>query len=169
MEVKASLVAHRGATLGYRLSENRTSLCYLPDHEPALGQDLASSRAAWMSGHALARGASLLIHDCQYTEREYPSHRGWGHSCLPDALTFARRCDARRVLLVHHDPGHDDDFLDTLGRETSERWAQLDCEGRAEVGREGDVFDLSGHSDVGRRQRSCGQPAIDAKPPTIAP
>ena len=142
VEVKASLVAHRGPTLGYRLSENGTSLCYLPDHEPALGQDLASSRTAWMSGHVLARRASLLIHDCQYAEREYPAHRGWGHSSLPDALTFAQRCEAQRVLLVHHDPGHDDAFLDALGREITGRWNQLGCEGRAELGREGVGFDV---------------------------
>jgi phosphoribosyl 1,2-cyclic phosphodiesterase len=119
VQVEASLVAHRGTTLGYRLSENGTSLCYLPDHEPALGQYLASSQTAWISGHALARGASVLLHDGQYTEREYPAHRGWGHSSLPDALSFARRCEARRVLLVHHDPAHDDDFLDIHGRDAS--------------------------------------------------
>ena len=30
-----SPISHRGPTLGYRLTENATSLCYLPDHEPA--------------------------------------------------------------------------------------------------------------------------------------
>ena len=137
IEVKASLVAHRGTTLGYRLEETGTSLCYLPDHEPALGQDLSTGPTAWMSGYGLARDASLLIHDCQYTESEYPAHRGWGHSSLPDALSFARRCEAQRVLLVHHDPAHDDGFLEELSREASDRWAQ------ARLGREGDVFDLA--------------------------
>ena len=80
IELKASLVAHRGPTLGYRLSEGGASLCYLPDHEPGLGQDLSRSEAAWISGHDLARDTSLLIHDCQYTEAEYRAHRGWGHS-----------------------------------------------------------------------------------------
>lgn len=136
VEVEASLVAHRGTTLGYRLSEHGTSLCYLPDHEPALGQDLSAGPTAWMSGHGLAHDASLLIHDCQYTEREYPAHRGWGHSSLPDALAFAQRCEARRVLLVHHDPGHDDNVLDAVDREASARWAQ------AQLGREGDAFDV---------------------------
>ena len=86
VEVKASLVSHRGPTLGYRLSEDGASLCYLPDHEPALGQDLSTAAGSWISGHGLARDASLLIHDCQYAEGEYPAHRGWGHSSLPDAL-----------------------------------------------------------------------------------
>lgn len=46
VEVRAELVSHRGPTLGYRLSENGTSLCYLPDHGPALGQDLATAPGA---------------------------------------------------------------------------------------------------------------------------
>ena len=143
VELRAALVSHRGPTLGYRLSDDETSLCYLPDHEPALGQDLARDQAGWISGHGLARGASLLIHDCQYAEGEYAAHRGWGHSSLPDALAFAHRCDVRRLLLVHHDPWHDDTCLEALGREASDRWAQLGGEGPVELGREGDVLDLA--------------------------
>jgi phosphoribosyl 1,2-cyclic phosphodiesterase len=141
VEVRAALVSHRGPTLGYRLTQDGTSLCYLPDHEPALGQDLDSTPTDWISGHGLARGASLLIHDCQYAEGEYPAHRGWGHSSLPDALAFARRSEARRLLLVHHDPWHDDAFLETLGREASDRWARLDRDGPVALGREGDVWE----------------------------
>lgn len=143
IEVEASLVAHRGPTLGYRLSENGTSLAYLPDHEPALGQDLARSPTPWISGHALAREASLLIHDGQYAQVEYPAHRGWGHSSLPDALAFARRCDVQRLLLFHHDPWHDDAFLDSLAAEASARWAQLAGAGHVELAREGEILDLT--------------------------
>jgi phosphoribosyl 1,2-cyclic phosphodiesterase len=144
VELRAALVSHRGPTLGYRLSENGTSFCYLPDHEPALGADLATAEAGWISGHGLARDASLLIHDCQYAEHEYPAHRGWGHSSLPDALTFARRSGARRLVLVHHDPAHDDGFLDALGVEASDRWAHLGGEGPVALGHEGDVIDQAG-------------------------
>jgi ribonuclease BN (tRNA processing enzyme) len=143
VELSAALVSHRGPTLGYRLRENGTSLCYLPDHEPALGQDLASAPAAWISGHGLARGASLLIHDGQYSRDEYAAHRGWGHSSLPHALTFARRCDVDRLLLFHHDPWHDDALLEALDREAADGWAQLGGEGLAELGREGAVLDLT--------------------------
>lgn len=139
VEVRAALVAHRGPTLGYRLGESGTSLCYLPDHEPALGADIANTDPAWISGYGLARGASLLIHDCQYAESEYRARRGWGHSSLPDALAFARRCDAERVLLVHHDPWHDDAFLEGLDSEASTRWADLGASGSVKLGREGDT------------------------------
>jgi phosphoribosyl 1,2-cyclic phosphodiesterase len=143
IEIEASLVAHRGTTLGYRLSENGTSLCYLPDHEPGLGQDLSRTDASWISGHGLAHEASLLIHDCQYTETEYRAHRGWGHSSLPDTLTFAGRCAPRHLLLFHHDPGHDDASLEALGADAIGRWAQLGREGPVEMAREGRVIELA--------------------------
>src|SRR5215217_4492134 len=47
VEVKAAQVAHRGLTLGYRLTAEGDSVCYLPDHEPGLGQDLTSSEPEW--------------------------------------------------------------------------------------------------------------------------
>jgi phosphoribosyl 1,2-cyclic phosphodiesterase len=143
VELRASLVAHRGPTLGYRVSESGASLCYLPDHEPGLGQDLSTAKANWISGHGLARDASLLIHDCQYTETEYRLHRGWGHSSLPDALAFARRCGSRHVLLFHHDPGHDDARLEALGADAVGRWAELGGEGAVEMAREGRVIELA--------------------------
>src|SRR5207248_11039802 len=89
--IQAAIVAHRGPTLGYRITEGDSSLCYLPDHEPALGAPLDDVEDEWISGFALAREASALIHDCQYWDEEYAVHRGWGHSGLTDALTFASR------------------------------------------------------------------------------
>jgi phosphoribosyl 1,2-cyclic phosphodiesterase len=148
IKLKASLVSHRGPTLGYRLTEGATSLCYLPDHEPGLGEDLATATAPWISGRGLARDASLLIHDCQYSEAEYRAHRGWGHSSLPDALTFARRCEARHLLLSHHDPGHDDARLEALGGEAVDRWAELGGDGRVAMARERQAIELLGDDHV---------------------
>jgi len=140
--VKASLVAHRGPTLGYRLAQNGVSVWYLPDHEPGLSAPLSTCEPAWISGHALARGSSLLIHDCQYADSEYPVHRGWGHSSVSDALAFARRAEAGHVVLFHHDPAHDDAQLDAVGQEAAARWEQLGGEARLELAREGQVLEL---------------------------
>jgi phosphoribosyl 1,2-cyclic phosphodiesterase len=123
--IRAASVTHRGPTLGYRITEGETSLCYIPDHEPALGGDLRETDAAWISGYELARGASLLLHDCQYTDDEYPRHVGWGHSRLTDAVIFARRVQAERLLLFHHDPMHTDDFLDRVHTVAMELWVEL--------------------------------------------
>ena len=125
--LRAASVTHRGPTLGYRITEGDASVCYIPDHEPALGAHARRrDEPEWISGYDLAHGATLLIHDCQYTDAEYPDHVGWGHSRLSDALTFARRVEAERLLLFHHDPLHSDDFLDALAapRSTAGRsWA----------------------------------------------
>jgi phosphoribosyl 1,2-cyclic phosphodiesterase len=118
--IRAEAVTHRGPTLGYRITEGGTSVCYIPDHEPSLGASLTDLDEEWISGFDLAQGADLLIHDCQYTDAEYPEHIGWGHSAVSDALTFARRTAAKRVLLFHHDPLHVDDFLDGLAAEAGQ-------------------------------------------------
>jgi phosphoribosyl 1,2-cyclic phosphodiesterase len=144
VEISAELVAHRGTTLGYRLTEDGSSLCYIPDHEPALAADLASAQPGWISGHGLAHGASALIHDCQYADTEYAERRGWGHSGLSDALTFAARCEPGRLLLFHHDPAHDDDRLEELGAEAAERWSDLAAPGPVEMAREGLAFEPGG-------------------------
>jgi phosphoribosyl 1,2-cyclic phosphodiesterase len=143
IEVRASLVAHRGPTLGYRLTSEKTSLCYLPDHEPGLGQDLRTADPKWISGHALARGASLLIHDGQYTDVEYPARRGWGHSSISDALAFAQRSGCAHTLLFHHDPAHDDDQLGEIATQAKAQWELLGGEGGIDLAHEGRVIDLA--------------------------
>jgi phosphoribosyl 1,2-cyclic phosphodiesterase len=120
--VRAGIVAHRGVTLGYRITEGDSSLCYLPDHEPALGATLADAEPGWISGIGLAVDASVLIHDGQYADDEYPAHVGWGHSSVSDALTFAQRAEAERLVLFHHDPTHDDHTLDDLGACARRAW-----------------------------------------------
>ena len=119
-------VAHRGPTLGYRITEGDTSLCYIPDHEPALGAPLADLEDEWISGFALAENASLLIHDCQYYGRRVPgAHRLGPLARARDTLAFARRVRAERLLLFHHDPMHEDDMLDHFVTEASEQWTAL--------------------------------------------
>ncbi|MFL5840690.1 MAG: MBL fold metallo-hydrolase [Thermoleophilaceae bacterium] len=137
--IQAASVTHRGPTLGYRVEADGASLCYIPDHEPGLGAPLAGLDDEWISGFDLARDATLLIHDCQYTDDEYPQHVGWGHSPVSDTLTFGHRTGADRLLLFHHDPLHSDDFLDALTGRVIERaqelgmspdWAQFATERR---------------------------------------
>jgi|SRR5436190_3484411 len=120
--IQAAIVAHRGVTLGYRITEGESTLCYLPDHEPALGTSLADADAGWISGSGLADGATALIHDAQYRDEEYPSFVGWGHSRVSDTVTFASRANAQRLILFHHDPGHDDATLDEIGHEARQSW-----------------------------------------------
>jgi phosphoribosyl 1,2-cyclic phosphodiesterase len=135
--ITAASIAHRGPTLGYRIDDGGSSLAYLPDHEPALGTDLDALEPEWISGFALAENADLLIHDGQYADEEYPDHLGWGHSALSHSLAFARRTDARRTLLFHHDPLHSDAWLDAHGERAAAEWrARGGAAGAIELARE---------------------------------
>ena len=65
-----------------------------------------------------ARGADLLAHDGQYTSEEYfPRRKGWGHSTVAMAVKTASMAGVKRLAVIHHDPGHDDDQLDAMERE----------------------------------------------------
>jgi phosphoribosyl 1,2-cyclic phosphodiesterase len=142
-QIRAATINHRGVTLGYRITEGDAVLSYIPDHEPGLGGNIDTDRAEWISGLGLAENASLLIHDCQYTDEEYPRHLGWGHSGLSDALALARRAGAEHVALFHHDPVHDDAMLDNFELQAKEYWRQIGREPKTvSVAREQTVFNL---------------------------
>jgi len=67
---------------------------------------------------AFARGADLLIHDAQYTQDDYARNRqGWGHSTPQMACAVASQCGARRLVLTHHEPRHDDETIAELEAE----------------------------------------------------
>ena len=136
--IRCEAINHRGPTLGFRITDGETTVCYIPDHEPALGTVLDEVEPEWISGHDLALDADILIHDCQYTDEEYPAHVGWGHSAMSDTLAFASRVRARRLLLFHHDPLHADRFLDGLHAAARRRWGELGGDPTAvEMGIEG--------------------------------
>ena len=124
---------HRGPTVGYRVVEGGRVLAYLTDHEPALGVSIGTAPPEWVSGYGIAAGADLLIHDCQYTEEEYPPRAGWGHSSTEHVAAFARLAGVRRLLLFHHDPLHDDDQLERMLERVRELWP----EGEVALAREG--------------------------------
>jgi len=145
--IRAASVAHRGPTLGYRIDDAGSSLAYIPDHEPALGADIDTLEDEWISGLGLAHNASLLIHDGQYTDDEYPDHLGWGHSSLSHAISFARRAGAERTLLFHHDPMHSDSQLDELAQGARERWRALGGDSdRIELAMERAEYELPVHT-----------------------
>ena len=113
-KISADLVCHPGPTVGYRISEGPVSMTYLPDHEPALGVWKFPLDPEWTSGFALAAGADLLIHDAQFTDAEYLTHVGWGHSSIQQATEFATGTGVKRLIPFHHDPSHGDEMLDRL-------------------------------------------------------
>jgi phosphoribosyl 1,2-cyclic phosphodiesterase len=152
--IRAEAVVHRGPTLGFRIEDAGVSLCYLPDHEPALIGAIGDMDPRWISGYSLAREADLLIHDCQYADDEYPAHYAWGHSAVSHTLEFATRCSAGHTLLFHHDPSHDDDRLDRTFQAALERWVGLGREPNAiAMAIEDSELSVKSRSNPSRRSR----------------
>jgi ribonuclease BN (tRNA processing enzyme) len=109
--IDSRYVIHPGPTIGYRIRVQDAVLAYIPDHEPALGPGGIIDDKKWVSGFDLAYRADLLLHDGQYTEKEYKSRIGWGHSSMEDSIKLALLSEVKRLLLTHHDPSHTDTQL----------------------------------------------------------
>lgn len=105
LRVSSTPVRHPGPTLAYRLVEGDRSLVFVPDNEPGLDPS---------SGLELAGEADILLHDSQYTDEEYSTRVGWGHTSQSDLAHYLRDAAPRRAVMVHHDPSHEDAQLERL-------------------------------------------------------
>jgi len=101
---------YRGGSYGFRLDDESVSLVVCTDLEHVNGIDATIVD--------FAKDADLLIHDGQYTTAEYNGQfKGWGHSTWEQAAEVARLAHVKKLIVTHHDPDHDDDFLDGLEQE----------------------------------------------------
>jgi len=122
--ILAQYLHHPAMTLGYRIEADGASAVYLCDHEP-FAETLSHDSAGVHDDASLAsivhegdrrharfmRDASLVVHDAQYTPEEYPAKKNWGHSTYEYAVDLAGTANVRQLVLTHHDPAHDDDFV----------------------------------------------------------
>jgi CheY-like chemotaxis protein len=122
--VVAQYLHHPAMTLGYRIEADDSAVVYLCDHEPfseTLWHDHPGSAHADSIVHdgdrrhaSFMAGADLVIHDAQYVPEEYPSKKNWGHSTYEYAVGLAAASAVRQLALTHHDPTHDDAFIETI-------------------------------------------------------
>jgi phosphoribosyl 1,2-cyclic phosphodiesterase len=112
-------VVHQGPTMGFRVTADQRTLAYIPDHEPSLGVDLRHLEPDWISGYRVAERADVLLHDAQYSDYEYSTHVGWGHSSIDHAMTFASAAQVDRLVMFHHDPAHNDVELESMRDQAS--------------------------------------------------
>lgn len=132
-------VCHPGLTFGYRISSSKSSMTYLPDHEPALGTTVFPLEPEWTSGYDLAKGVDLLLHDAQYTLEEYNERVGWGHSSIEHATAFAKLAKVKTLVTFHHDPSHNDEELDKLSQQAASLTQSVL---QVKPGQEGSIFEL---------------------------
>jgi ribonuclease BN (tRNA processing enzyme) len=113
---QAMQIRHPGTTLAYRLVPvaGGRSMAYVTDNELGAGGSYQTS-PGWRGDLVrFLNGVDLLIHDAMYTPAELDSHRGWGHSSYEEAVELAVESGAKRLVLFHHEPEHDDGAMDAL-------------------------------------------------------
>ena len=120
---------HPDGSNGYRLEHGERTFALVSDTEGFPGKcdnDLLS----------LADHADLAVYDATYTEDEIVSRIGWGHSTWLRGIRLAEKANVKHLCLFHHDPSHDDDFMDTLAAEAN------DVRAGTVTAREGQIIDL---------------------------
>ena len=108
--VLAKDVPHKGGhTVGYRVSDGRTSLAYIPDHCPtALGSGPEEVGEYHETALELACGVDLLIHDSHLRAEEVEAEGSFGHAAAEYAVRLGELAGARQVALFHHRPERTD-------------------------------------------------------------
>jgi CheY-like chemotaxis protein/phosphoribosyl 1,2-cyclic phosphodiesterase len=121
LRVATQYLNHPAMCLGYRIEADGVSVAYLTDHEPfsdtlwRAGAEPGTIDSILHTGdrrHAdFMRGADLVIHDSQYTPKEYATKKNWGHSTYEYALEMAAAAGVKQLALIHHDPMHNDEKM----------------------------------------------------------
>ena len=107
VDLRTALLNHPGGATGYRIEHGGRSVAYITDVEIGNGPiDPALL--------ALAKGVGLMVLDTTYTDEELPAHVGWGHSSWQQGIRLANAAGVGRLCLFHHDPDHDDAFMDAV-------------------------------------------------------
>jgi phosphoribosyl 1,2-cyclic phosphodiesterase len=107
LRISTAGLHHPGGAVGYRLESGGGVVVYVTDTE----HDPATPDADVLR---LAQGAGILIYDATYTDQEFPSHKGWGHSTWQEGVRVADAAGVGRLVLFHHAPSRTDDELDGI-------------------------------------------------------
>ncbi|MFW6359721.1 MAG: MBL fold metallo-hydrolase, partial [Chroococcales cyanobacterium] len=116
VKVSNAKLNHPRESVGYRVSWQGVNVAYVTDTEhfpDRLDENILK----------LADNADVLIIDATYTDEEYysptASKIGWGHSTWQEAVKVAKAANVQQLVIFHHDPLHNDDFLDHVGEQAA--------------------------------------------------
>lgn len=113
--IQTTNLNHPNGATGYRVNYKGKSMCYITDTEHVPGR-------VDQNILALIEGADLVIYDSTYTEEEFSLKIGWGHSTWEEGVKLCRMANVRMLAVFHHDPSHDDKFMEQLEIEVRSTW-----------------------------------------------
>ncbi|HEX6939480.1 MAG TPA: MBL fold metallo-hydrolase [Longimicrobiales bacterium] len=110
VRISALRVRHPGNTYGFRVDAGGVALAYIPDNE-LVGADYPVGDDWYDRIVEFLGDADVVFHDAMFTESEYPSRVGWGHSTFRQSIELAEAAGVRRLLFFHHAPERTDEEL----------------------------------------------------------
>ncbi len=100
-----------------KIEDHGKSFVFMTDNE----LDMEKPLTRWEEFVDFCQGASLLVHDAQFDERESAIRKGWGHSSYIRVLDLAREAEVAKLGLFHHDPSHSDSQVDAIVEDSQRR------------------------------------------------
>ena len=88
------------------------------------------------------KGVVLLVADSQYTDEEYETKRGWGHSSISQVLELSKESEVKKLVLFHHEPTHDDSQLLAIERDARARARSMKGKFKVVMAREGESVEV---------------------------
>lgn len=106
VKVRTHRLNHPFDAIGYRVEYRSSSIAYISDYEhfDRLDEPLIE----------FVRGVDAMIYDSAFSEEEYMSKQGWGHSTWQEGVKLAKASATKLLIISHHEPSHDDKHMSQI-------------------------------------------------------
>jgi phosphoribosyl 1,2-cyclic phosphodiesterase len=135
------MLNHPFGAVGYRIEADGGSVAYVADTapfnevlhkqhflrglEPLTSEDRSSLDQIRADLIAALDGCDTVIYDTHFLPEEYARFPHYGHSTPEHALEICGEAKARRLILFHHAPSHDDALMDEMAKTYREKGAAI--------------------------------------------
>ena len=130
VHVRTTPLNHPNGATGYRIEHAGAAACYVTDTEHVIGSPDNNILR-------LIEGADVVVYDCTYTDEQFESRIGWGHSTWQEGVRLCKAAGARSLVIFHHDPDHEDPVMEAIEQDARAAWSG------AQVAREGLSIELA--------------------------
>jgi phosphoribosyl 1,2-cyclic phosphodiesterase len=104
-------LSHPNSGCGYKFSENEKTFVFLTDNE--LGHIHENGKT--LKDYAeFSKNCDLLIHDCEYSDKDYLKRKEWGHSSVSQVAELAKISNVKKLGLFHHNQDKTDKDVDNI-------------------------------------------------------
>ncbi|MBF0197281.1 MAG: response regulator [Planctomycetes bacterium] len=137
IKVETMMLTHPGNCLGYKVTYNGISFCYITDNELYFPDHDSYNDLFYRNLVEFSKGCDYFIHDTTYFDEEYEKKTHWGHSCISQVCLLAHEAEVKNYYLFHHDPDHNDEKIQQKLEVAQSELAKLKSKTKCHIAYEG--------------------------------